>query len=180
MVDTPKAMQEFPLGGHAVVTDSQAHFLATYEALFEHSPWVVERTWPLRPFPDAEALHGAFRQVLSELSIEDKLRLIRAHPELADRVAIAQGLTDSSATEQATAGLDRLTIGDFGQFQALNAAYRSKFAFPFIICARLYGKDQILSAMRVRLQRSPAEELGEAIGQISQIVRLRLWTLLAA
>jgi 2-oxo-4-hydroxy-4-carboxy-5-ureidoimidazoline decarboxylase len=171
--------QAYPLAGRAVVADTETAFLAAYGMLFEHSAWVVERTWALRPFADAEALYGAFCRVLADLSEADRLRLIRAHPELADRVSVAKGLTDSSTAEQASAGLDQLNAQEYELFQTLNGAYRGRNSFPFIICARLYDKEQILGAMRQRLRRSAEEESSEAIRQISLIVRLRLWTLLS-
>jgi 2-oxo-4-hydroxy-4-carboxy-5-ureidoimidazoline decarboxylase len=179
MTGTGKVERAFPLAGRAVVAQNQAAFLAAYGNLFEHSAWVVERTWSLHPFVDAEALYTAFCRVLSELSPEERLRLIRAHPELADRVAVANGLTDASTAEQASAGLDRLSVEEFKLFQTLNKAYRDRNGFPFILCARLYGKEQILIAMRQRLQHSREEELQEAIVQIGRIVRLRLWTLVS-
>jgi 2-oxo-4-hydroxy-4-carboxy-5-ureidoimidazoline decarboxylase len=169
----------YPLAGGPIVASSEAAFLAAYGQLFEHSAWVVERAWALRPFADAAALYTAFRRVLDELTPAERLRLIRAHPELADRVSVAKGLTESSTAEQASAGLDQLSVEEFELFQTLNGAYRGKNSFPFIICARLYNKGQILDSLRQRLHRSPEEELQEAIRQISQIVRLRLWTLLS-
>jgi 2-oxo-4-hydroxy-4-carboxy-5-ureidoimidazoline decarboxylase len=179
MTNTPNAQQAFPLTDGSVVADTKSDFLQAYAKIFEHSAWVVERAWSLRPFADAEVLYAAFRRVLRELSPDESLQLIRAHPQLADRVAIAAGLTESSVAEQASAGLDRLTAQEFERFQTLNDAYRNQHGFPFIICARLYGKEQILSIMQQRLLRTTGEEVTEAIDQISQICRLRLWTQLS-
>jgi 2-oxo-4-hydroxy-4-carboxy-5-ureidoimidazoline decarboxylase len=167
-------LKSYDLTGRAVTSDTLHNFLRAYASIFEHSPWVIERAWALRPFADAEALHAAFHQVLQALERDEQLRLIRAHPQLADKVAIAHGLTDSSVAEQASAGLDRLTAPEFEAFQTMNSAYLRKYGFPFIICVRLHDKEQILSAMQHRLTRSPEEELQEAIEQISRISRLRL------
>ena len=105
----------------------------------------------------------------------DALALIRAHPELAGKAAIAGTLTSESLSEQAGAGLDRLTAEDYARFQTLNAAYGARFGFPFIICVRLNDKTSILAAMALRLANAPATEVAEAVRQIGLISRLRLF-----
>jgi 2-oxo-4-hydroxy-4-carboxy-5-ureidoimidazoline decarboxylase len=102
------------------------------------------------------------------------LDLIRAHPELAARVE----LTDFSSSEQMGAGLKQLTAAEFERFSALNAAYREKFGFPFIICVRLQTKASILAAFEARLERDAAAEQAEAIVQIGLIAKLRLQDLM--
>lgn len=141
---------------------------------FELSPWVVERAWSERPFASVEALHAAMMDVLGAASREDKLALIRAHPELASKAAIAKQLTAESNAEQASAGLDRLTPEEFARFHDLNAAYSERFGFPFIICVRLNDKASILAAMQARLAHDEAQEIAEAIAQIGLISKLRL------
>ncbi|MFT4199008.1 MAG: 2-oxo-4-hydroxy-4-carboxy-5-ureidoimidazoline decarboxylase [Pseudoxanthomonas sp.] len=151
----------------------EAAFVARYRELFEHSPWVVERAARLRPFAD---LHAGLMAVVHAATDEDKERLIRAHPELAGKAAIDRTLTDASAAEQASAGLDRLTPDEYARFHALNAAYRERFGFPFVICVRLIDKAGILAAMQRRLGNGRDAEIATAIEQIGQIVRLRLET----
>jgi 2-oxo-4-hydroxy-4-carboxy-5-ureidoimidazoline decarboxylase len=143
--------------------------------VFELSPWVVARAYTAHPFASREALHGAMMAELEKAPETDRLALIRAHPELAGKAAIAKTLTAESEREQAGAGLDRLTPEEFTQFHQLNAAYGAKFGFPFIICARLNNKASILSAMTRRLAHDPQSELDEAIAQIGLISRLRLF-----
>jgi 2-oxo-4-hydroxy-4-carboxy-5-ureidoimidazoline decarboxylase len=140
-------------------------------ALFEHSPWVEQRA-AARPssgdrFADLMAtVHGA--------TSDEQMALIRAHPELAGKAVIDRTLTDASAAEQASAGLDRLSPEEFARFHALNAAYRDRFGFPFIICVRLTDKAGILAAMARRLTNDPATEVATALAEIGEIVRLRL------
>jgi len=150
---------------------SEAAFIARYGALFEHSPWVVERAARARPFDD---LHAGLMAVVHAASLDDQLALIRAHPELAGKAAIDRSLTDASAAEQASAGLDRLSAEEFARFHALNAAYAARFDFPFIICVRLTDKAGILAAMEQRLGATRNAEIATAIAQIGEIVRLRL------
>ncbi len=152
----------------------EAAFIEAVGWLYEHSPWVMARAWKSRPFADVEAVHAAALAALDAASAEERLALIRAHPELAGKAAIARDLTAASASEQAGAGLDRLTPAEFARFGDLNAAYGARFAFPFIICARLNDKASILAAMSRRLGHTPEEEIAEAIVQIGLIGRLRL------
>lgn len=140
-------------------------------ALFEHSPWVEARADARPPSGDR---HADLMAVVHDAAPEEQLALIRAHPELAGKAAVDGRLTEASAAEQASAGLDRLTQAEFDRFHALNAAYRDKFGFPFIICVRLTDKAGILAAMERRLDNDRATEIAEALAQIGEIVRLRL------
>lgn len=140
-------------------------------ALFEHSPWVEARADAKGSSGDR---HADLMAVVYEASPAEQLALIRAHPELAGKAAIDRTLTDASAAEQASAGLDRLSEDEFARFHALNAAYRDRFAMPFIICVRLTDKAGILAAMEQRLLNDQDTEIATAIAQIGEIVRLRL------
>jgi 2-oxo-4-hydroxy-4-carboxy-5-ureidoimidazoline decarboxylase len=153
---------------------SQAAFVARFGHLFEHSPWVVERAYALAPPLHLDGLHAAFMTVIAEASDAERLQLVRAHPQLADKTAIAAGLTADSAAEQASAGLDRLTPEEYAAFHDLNGRYLERFGFPFIICVRLHDKAGILAHMRERLAGEPAAELAEALAQVGLISRLRL------
>jgi 2-oxo-4-hydroxy-4-carboxy-5-ureidoimidazoline decarboxylase len=142
-------------------------------ALFEHSPWVEARA---DARPSSGDRHGDLMAVVHDATPEEQLALIRAHPELAGRAALAGSLTEASAAEQASARLDRLTQAEFDRFHALNAAYREKFGFPFIICVRLTDKAGILAAMERRLANDRPTEIAAALDEIGKIVRLRLET----
>jgi len=141
-------------------------------ALFEHSPWVEARA---DARPSSGDRHADLMAVVHGASPEEQLALIRAHPELAGKAAVA--LTEASAAEQASAGLDRLTQAEYDRFHALNAAYRQKFGFPFIICVRLTDKAGILAAMERRLANDRDTEIATALDEIGEIVRLRLETI---
>ena len=140
-------------------------------ALFEHSPWVEARA---DARPSSGDRHADLMAVMYDAAPEEQLALIRAHPELAGKAAVDGTLTEASAAEQASVGLDRLTQAEFDRFHALNAAYRDKFGFPFIICVRLTDKAGILAAMERRLGNDRDAEIAEALAQIGEIVRLRL------
>ena len=163
-----------------IAAASQAEFVSRFGHLFEYSPWVVERAWTLGPFASADALHAAFMQVIASADDSERLQLARAHPQLADKAAIAKGLTRESTAEQASAGLDRLTPSEYQAFHALNRRYWERFGFPFIICVRLHDKAGILAAMKERLERHGDVELVQAIAEIGLISRLRLDDALSA
>jgi len=161
-------------------TADQPAFTAALGHLFEHSPWVAGETWAKRPFAGAESLHAALCATMRAAPRERQLALIRAHPDLAGRLAQQRKLTADSTREQASAGLDRLTDAELAEFTRQNEAYRAKFGFPFIICARLNAKDAILAAMRTRLNNTPDAEFATALGEIEKIAWLRLQDVLKA
>lgn len=152
----------------------QTAFVDAIGHLFEHSPWVADETWTRRPFRDADQLHAALCATMRAAPRERQLALIRAHPDLAGRLAQQNKLTAESTREQASAGLNQLSAAELAEFQQLNAAYRARFDFPFIICARLNAKATILAAMRARIENSPEREFQTALGEIEKIAQLRL------
>ena len=153
---------------------SQEEFVLIVGPVFESSLWISEEAWPKRPFGDLAQLHRALCQIVRNASEERKLTLIRAHPDLVGRAALSGMLTQESNREQAGAGLNRLTSAEIATFQELNQAYREKFGFPFVICARLNKKEGILNGLRARLQHSQAEEIQMALAEIEKIAYLRL------
>ena len=145
-------------------------FIQLVGPVFEQSPWIAQAAWPKRPFASAAALHGALCEIVRESDDERKLALIRAHPDLVGRAV----LTSESANEQASAGLDRLDADEIELFRRSNAAYRGKFGFPFVICARLNRKQAILESFERRLKNSREEEINAALVEIFKIAELRL------
>jgi OHCU decarboxylase len=158
----------------------RAAFTAALGQLFEHSPWVAAEAWTRRPFADRGQLLAALLETLRAAQPEAQLALVRAHPDLAGKLSRAGNLTSQSAREQAGAGLDRLSDEEFARCHALNAAYRAKFGFPFVICVRANDKAKILAAFERRLLRDGETERAEALRQIGDIVRYRLDDLLGA
>lgn len=152
----------------------RAAFVQALGHLFEHSPWVAEEAFPRRPFRDAAHLHAELCAALRRAPPGRRLELIRAHPDLAGRLARSGGLTAASAREQASAGLDRVEGAELEELRKLNAEYRARFGFPFVICARLNAKDAILRAMRARLPNAPEAEREAALAEIEKIAWLRL------
>jgi urate oxidase len=154
-----------------------ADFSQLFGSIFEHSEWVAERAFrgELGPAHDtAIGLHAALCQAFRGASEEERLEVLRAHPDLAGRLAAAKRLTAASSEEQASAGLDALTDGERATFSRLNAAYVEKFGFPFIIAVRDNTKASILSAFERRLANDRDAEFAEACRQVERIAYLRL------
>ena len=141
---------------------------------FENSPWIAHRTYSLRPFDSLDALHRALCETMMSATPEGRLQLIDSHPDLVGQLARQGRLTHASAAEQAAAGLTGLSDQEIEQFDGYNAAYRARFGFPFVICARENRKEAILAAFPVRLRNSREQEIATALAEIAKIARLRL------
>ena len=145
-------------------------FLGAFGDVAEHSPWVAEGAWEKRPFVTREDVIAAFATAMRAAPQAAQLALIRAHPDLATRAK----LTQDSTSEQAGAGLDRLTPGEFARFTRLNDAYKARFGFPFIFAVKGATKGQILNAFEERLANDTETEFETALAQIARIFRFRL------
>ncbi|MGH2411533.1 MAG: 2-oxo-4-hydroxy-4-carboxy-5-ureidoimidazoline decarboxylase, partial [Chloroflexota bacterium] len=159
---------------------AQPQFVAAIGFIFEGSPHFVARAWDLRPFPSVEHLYAALWAEVDQTSGSEQMALIRAHPDLAGKAAIAGDLTEDSRREQSSAGLDRLTPEQFAAFTRLNTAYRERFGFPFIVCVREHTRESILTSFATRLAHEPGIERGAALAEIGKIARLRLFGVVRA
>jgi 2-oxo-4-hydroxy-4-carboxy-5-ureidoimidazoline decarboxylase len=148
----------------------RAGFVDAVGWVFEDSPWVAERAWQRRPFSSIDRLHAAMVTELAAGTVEEQLALLRAHPDLGSRAS----MTDASSTEQAGAGLNVLSPQEMERLQALNAAYRAKFGFPFLYAVKGSTKHDILKALEARSSAGVQEECHEALRQVSRIARFRL------
>jgi OHCU decarboxylase len=162
---------------------TRAAFVERFGAVYEHSRWIAEAVYDrgLTAAEDTPAgLASAMADVLAKADREKKLALIRAHPDLAGRAAIAGQLTDSSRSEQSGAGLDRCTPEEYRRFQELNAAYKEKFGFPFILAVAGKTRHDILVAFEARIGNDPASEFETALQEIDRIALVRLQKLAAS
>jgi 2-oxo-4-hydroxy-4-carboxy-5-ureidoimidazoline decarboxylase len=153
---------------------SPADFTRVVGPVFEHSPWIAEATASKRPFETVEQMHRALCETVRNAPVEKQLDLIQAHPDLVGRAALSGTLTTESTKEQASAGLNNLSQAEIALFQKQNAAYREKFGFPFVICARLNKKEAIIAGFERRLQNDRAQEIKTALEEIYKIATLRL------
>jgi 2-oxo-4-hydroxy-4-carboxy-5-ureidoimidazoline decarboxylase len=157
---------------------SREEFTAALGAVFEHSPWVAAAAWPAAPFAKVAHLHAAMIAAVRAALEEQRLTLIQAHPDLAGNAARSGTMTAASAAEQGSAGLLDLSDAEFERFQRLNAAYRERFGFPFILAVRRHDKTSLLAAFERRLGHSREEEIAAALAEIFAIAALRLEALL--
>lgn len=149
-------------------------FVRTFGGVLERSPRYAERVGARRPFASVEDLAAAFTAAVLEGDPAEQLALIRAHPDLAGKAALAGEVTAESASEQASAGLGRLTPQEYAEFHRLNAAYHARFDMPYIVCVRENTKGSILAGAAARLQNTPEQERETALREIGKIARLRI------
>ncbi len=152
-------------------------FLAVYGGVYEHSPWIAEAVFDAgltRQHDAVDGLHRALAAVVDAAPRERRLALLRAHPDLAGRLAMRGDLTAASTAEQASAGLDKCTPEEFARFGRLNEAYREKFGFPFVMAVRGRSRAEILAAFERRLANDAGTELATAIEEVHKIALLRL------
>jgi 2-oxo-4-hydroxy-4-carboxy-5-ureidoimidazoline decarboxylase len=149
-------------------------FVRLLDGVFEHASWVAEAAFAARPYPTVAALHDALMAAVRAAPRGNQVSFIQAHPDLAGKAARAGKVAPASAAEQASLGLDRLSDDDFARFEKLNAAYRQKFGFPFVICVRRQTRDAILDAFERRLGNNAEAELAAALDEIGHITRLRV------
>jgi 2-oxo-4-hydroxy-4-carboxy-5-ureidoimidazoline decarboxylase len=156
-------------------TDKET-FVDILGSVYEHSPWVAERTWSEQPFSSIDDVHESMESAVRNVSREEKLQLLRAHPDLGERTE----MTEASQREQASAGLDQLSPSQYEAFQQLNETYREKFGFPFIIAVKDESPDTIRKAMEERVDHSKSEEFQTALNEVHTIARFRLEELLVS
>ena len=161
---------------------NRTEFVDRFGGVFEHSPFIAERAYDddlvRGETLTVDRVHAGLVAAFRVATEEERLGVLRAHPDLAGKLAIAGELTEDSRKEQAGAGLDRLSAEEHARFTELNTAYVEKFGFPFIIAVKGLTKDDILAAFEKRIHNSREDEFSTACGQVERIALLRLQSLL--
>ncbi len=156
-------------------------FVSLYGGIFEHSAWIADGAFDLelgRAHDTARGLHNALARVFRSASDDKRMGVLRAHPDLAGKLAAAKRLTAESTSEQASAGLDALTDAERDTFTQLNTEYVAKHGFPFIIAVRDHTKASIMAAFERRIHNDTATEFNEACKQVERIAEFRLMDIL--
>ena len=150
-------------------------FVEKYGGIYEHSPWVAELAEPVvGDSTDMEEIARVMADCVDNAGKDQRLALVRAHPDLAGKAQVAGELTEDSTTEQSSAGLDRCSPAEYQRFQELNDAYHARFGFPFVMAVRNSTRAQILDAFEARLGNDRDVEFETALAEIHAIARLRL------
>ncbi len=152
---------------------SQIKFNEIFANIFEKTKWIAERLYNQKPFNSFEDLCSKILEIFKTTSKENQLKIIRAHPDLADKTKISL-LNIDSRTEQNRAGLNQCSEKEFREFKNLNNEYKKKFGFPFILAVEGKNKAEILNKFKKRILNSAEDEFKEAISQICRIANLRL------
>ena len=150
----------------------QSEFVKVFANIFENARWIADELYNQKPFNDFEELASKILGIYDNGTKEKKLKIIKAHPNLADKTKISL-LTPDSLKEQTNAGLDQCSEEEFNEFNKLNENYK-KFNFPFILAVKGKNKNEILNNFRKRISSDPETELNEAIKQVRLIASLRL------
>ena len=158
----------------------RAAFVQKFGGIFENSPWIAEKAWEKRPFTGLDDMHAAMVAVAKNAPAAMQLALLQSHPDLAGKEAQAGAMTASSIAEQASAGLNALSSAEVTELSGLNAAYKAKFGFPFIIAVRMHTKEGIFFEFKRRLQNDTQTEFANDLQNVYIITRLRLNKLLDA
>lgn len=153
---------------------SQEAFAERLGDIFEHSSWIARDAWQARPFSSVQALHTAMIDVVDQASDSQKLALVSAHPELAGKEAASGTLTTASTDEQHGAGLDQCSAEELRRLRQLNATYRGRFGFPFVIAVKGLTRYQIMDAIETRLRNDRDTELATCLREVGKIARFRL------
>ena len=151
-------------------------FVNILKSIYEHSPWVPERLLFKEgiEIKTKRELHLQMKQIVDKASKIEKLNLIRAHPELGNKLQKTKKLTRFSQEEQKSVGLDQCTEEEFEILTSLNKEYRSKFEFPFIIAVKGLSKNYIIENMKKRVKNNQEEEFNTAISEVHKIAKLRI------
>ena len=167
-------MADFPISLHDANRMDEDAFVESFGDVTEHAPWVAAEAADRRPFSSRDAMIAAFTDAVAHADRKRQRALLLAHPDLAGKAAIAGGLTVESRSEQAGAGLDRLTVDEFRRFTEANTAYRDRHGIPFIFAVRGATKHEILKGFEGRLNNPPEAEFQTALDQVARIIRFRL------
>ena len=152
---------------------SQSEFIKVFANIFENASWIAEDVYSKKPFKDFADLSQKMLSIFSTTTKENQLKILRAHPDLADKTKIGS-LTVDSKKEQSNAGLDQCTEKEFNEFKNLNNEYKKKFGFPFIYAVKGKEKKEILCNFRQRSLNDINVEFIEAKKQVKTIASLRL------
>ncbi|WP_374307306.1 2-oxo-4-hydroxy-4-carboxy-5-ureidoimidazoline decarboxylase [Dongia sp.] len=156
---------------------ARAEFVAGFGRVYEHSPWIAETLFDrgLDPAHDQlDSLAVALQEIVEAGGEVRQLALLRAHPDLAGKLAMAGELTPESRGEQAGAGLDQCSPAEFARFQELNRSYTARFGFPFILAVKGKSRAEILAAFEMRVKNDTRTEFRTALDQVHRIAYLRL------
>ena len=167
-----------------LVTQPSETIVSILGGIYEHSPWVAdilvsskeeENKASVQTISTVSELAARMKSIVNDASDEQKLTLLRAHPDLCEKVEAMKSLTKESQEEQSKSGLQSMEGAELAKFKSMNESYKNKFGFPFILAVRNASKNTVLSALEGRLQNSSSQrEFHVALEQVHNIAWMRL------
>jgi OHCU decarboxylase len=152
---------------------SETEFTEVFGNIFENANWIAEKLYDQKPFKNFQDLSKKMISIFEDSNNQIKLKILNAHPDLADKTKISS-LTPDSNKEQSGARLDQCTKEEFNEFKNLNLKYKNKFGFNFIIAVKGKNKLEILVNFKKRISLDKQIEFNKAVNQVKQIASLRL------
>lgn len=138
------------------------------------SRW-AERLLELGPARSVGQIQNRAFKAWSKLHETDYLEAFAAHPRIGDLQRLKEKF--ASAEQGQVAHADEATLEEL---QSLNDTYYEKFGFIFIICASGKSAQEMLAAIKSRIDNSREQEIENAACEQAKITRLRLTKLLTA
>jgi 2-oxo-4-hydroxy-4-carboxy-5-ureidoimidazoline decarboxylase len=167
----------------SLLTLTHSEIVTYLKGIYENSSWVAEglvirpkdvdgKELPIESVSTVGDLWRAMKYIVDTAPYEQKLELLRAHPDLCCEKL--ESLSASSQLEQTSSGLQSLTDEEKVRFATMNAQYKSKFGFPFILAVRHATKYTVLAALEGRLRHEVDVEFPAALMQVHKIAWMRL------
>ena len=134
-----------------------------------------------RPYETLELVLASSDDIWWQLDRNDWLEAFRSHPKIGEQKAADEvSAQEQQWSGQEQSGIDEASHQTVSSLAELNAAYEQKFGYIFIICATGKTSDEMLAALRERLEHDPETELPIAAEEQIQITELRLKKLLTS
>ncbi|MCR9214486.1 MAG: 2-oxo-4-hydroxy-4-carboxy-5-ureidoimidazoline decarboxylase [Proteobacteria bacterium] len=156
---------------------TDAEFIDTFGEVYEHSRWVAEKALEAGISTELDKIENMavlLAQIVANSDENMRMDLIKSHPDLAGKAAVAGNLTEASTAEQAGAGLESCTAEEFAEFQSFNDAYKEKFGFPYVQAVKNSNRHEILAGFKRRLKNTSEQEFSAALAEIDKIALFRL------
>lgn len=124
-----------------------------------------------RPYDDESAVLRAADDAARRFTAADVERALAAHPRIGERAEGEHKEAAWSRKEQAGVSTDDATARELAEG---NRAYEDRFGRVFLICASGRSAEEILAALRQRLDNDPEAEAAVVADELRKIALLRL------
>ena len=121
------------------------------------------------PYDNLQALLDAAERAWAELEPSDWAEALAGHPRIGER-----GGGSPEASEREQSGVLAAGAGALSDLAQENRRYEDRFGHVFLIAAAGKSADEVLFALRKRMENDPVTEARVAAGEHRKIARMRL------